>query len=259
MQHPDCARPDGDGIRGATDRNRLEDRPREWVDMRDGLVTGVGDPDASWSRSDRARDVSDRDLTGHAIVAGLDYPERVRRYLNGRRGAEHEHERHDDPDCRSSEPGAELQPPTTNHIECLEGGEVVLEPWGLDLVNPHAPIDVLEPAWAEIAQREDVAVLEQELAGVGDENLSTVSSGRDSGSTMNNTTCVPPVPDCGRPGVHPDPDFDQDTLRPPMLAECALYRDRGFDRIVRRWKDDEEGVALRVDLTPVVASEGVAQ
>ena len=59
-------------------------------------------------------------------------------------------------------------------------------------------------------------------------------------------------------GVQPDPHADVDLARPRLRCVRALRLDGSGDGISRAREDEEEGVALRVDLDPVASSERVA-
>src|SRR5205085_8236086 len=133
----------GDRIRCRTDGNRLEQRPGERVDVRDGLVADVRNPDTPRARGDGARHAPDRNLSEPVVVPRLDYTERVRRDLNRRRAAEHEGEGDGNPGSSSRKAYAELQPSTTGDVERLERREVALETRRVDLIDPDAPVDVL--------------------------------------------------------------------------------------------------------------------
>ena len=53
-------------------------------------------------------------------------------------------------------------------------------------------------------------------------------------------------------------DADGLAARPPRLGVDTLRLDGGRDRVARTWEDEEERVALRVDLDPVEGRERVA-
>src|SRR2546430_299305 len=84
------------------------------------------------------------------------------------------------------------------------------------------------------------------------ENLAAVSRRRDSRAQVHVVTHVALLAHVWRAGVDPYPDLD----RPG--SERLLGGVRGRDRLRRLRKDDEEGVALCVDLDPAVRSECVA-
>jgi hypothetical protein len=58
--------------------------------------------------------------------------------------------------------------------------------------------------------------------------------------------------------VHPHPDPDRRIVRPRLRVQRALCVDERRHRIGRALEDEEEAVALRQDLGPVVARDGVA-
>jgi hypothetical protein len=49
------------------------------------------------------------------------------------------------------------------------------------------------------------------------------------------------------------------SFRPLVLGQGTLSGDGRRDRVTSSWEDEEEGVALRVDLVPPVMPEGVSE
>src|SRR5437764_8488326 len=64
---------------------------------------------------------------------------------------------------------------------------------------------------------------------------------------------------CGFARVHADPHSECATVRPLVLRECALRVGSSAHRVLRTSERDEERVALRVDLVPVVPYKRIAQ
>ena len=70
---------------------------------------------------------------------------------------------------------------------------------------------------------------------------------------------VPVAVHGGLAGVHADADADGAVLGPAVRGHRPLRRRGSGDRRRRAPEDEEEGVALPVDLRPVMGAEGLAQ
>ncbi len=107
---------------------------------------------------------------------------------------------------------------------------------------------VLEPVQPEVETGVDV----QGLTGrLGQHDLPAVGRGADPGGSVDVDADVALAGHDRRPGVDTDPDPDGFVERLDLLG--------GTDRVVRPAEGDEERVALRVDLDPVVTGERGAQ
>ena len=120
-----------------------------------------------------------------------------------------------------------------------------------ELVERNWLVEVLQPVLAEIEQVEPTAEL---TAGVsGEHDLATVAHRADPGRKVDVGPDVPLARHARRARVDADPDANR-----PGIEELGSLRSSG-DRIVRRGKDEEERVALGVDLGAVVARERFPQ
>ena len=174
---------------------------------------------------------------GHGRGAGQDVGERAR----DRRGREQG-------SCAKPTPAAVFE------VERPQSREAALEAGRLDLEDPDSA-DVLQAAPAERTEDEPVAFSDELLAGVGQEDLPAVARRRDARGAMNRVAGVAVEGECGRAGVHADPDADAYPGRPGLPRQRALSFDGREDRVPRRIEGDEERVSLRIDLPSAMGRE----
>jgi hypothetical protein len=109
-----------------------------------------------------------------------------------------------------------------------------------------------------LAEIDDADVVRQllldEVAGrVREQHLATVARSAEASAPIDAKTDVPLAAHERLARMEPHPDADRYAVGPWLRSERALQVDRGGDRVTRSGEHDEERVALRVDLVPVVA------
>jgi hypothetical protein len=135
------------------------------------------------------------------------------------------------------------------------------EPRGHDLEEQLGALEVLEDALAERTQADVVGLVvgQQRLGCARDEHLAAVSRRTDAGRAVHSEPDVAVVGDGGLGGVQAHPHPQGRARRPAVCGEGALSVHRGDDGLARSPEDDEQAVALRVDLAAAVPLEGLAQ
>jgi hypothetical protein len=100
-----------------------------------------------------------------------------------------------------------------------------------------------------------LVVLEQRLGRLRDEDLTAMPGRSDPRRAMDGKSRVAAVVRDGLARVQAHPDFDLDTVRPPVGEQRELALDCCQERVAGAREGDEEGVALRVDFVAAVSVE----
>ena len=139
--------------------------------------------------------------------------------------------------------------------------EIARQPIGDDLEDLLRTIDVLQPVFAEVAQGHawNLVVVNDAGGGAREEHLSTVRDGADSRGAMDGDAGVVVIGNVWLARVQTHANRNPSSVRPVMIREGVLSRDRAFNCIARMTEGDEERVALRPNLDSAVCGEHPAQ
>ena len=202
---------------------------------------------------------ADRHLRGDLARAGVDQTDRVRidacqRLRSARAPAEGEDRDRDGGGDhtgeRAREQGASPNRPRLGDLFRLQRRELGLQPLDLELEERLGALDVLQSIRAEVAERDALDPVLDELAGrVRQQHLTAVGDRADPRRAMYPQPDVALLPDDGLSGMQPHPHAHLATLGPGVLRKRPLRDHHGFQRRVRAAEREEEPVALRVDLT----------
>jgi hypothetical protein len=105
---------------------------------------------------------------------------------------------------------------------------------------------ILEPMLADVAER-DVGRhhrADERSRRLRDEDLPSMGGRGDAGGSVHVDPDVVAAGDRGLSGVHAHPHLHFDVVRPRLVTECALRRDRRLHRGHGRSEHHEEGVAF---------------
>jgi hypothetical protein len=241
------------------------------VDLRDGAVVEIPDPDEAFTCSDRPGTDPDRGFADDRVRARVDDAHVVRvdpgetvlgASAEEKRGRDHRHQY----GCGGSEHRGSAPP---GAAQCGLGGlrqvgvtphwrKVVGQAVSRRLVETHRTIEVLESLLAEVAERDVkvlLLVLEQGLRRLGNENLPAVPGRADTRGPVHREARIAAVARDGLARVKPHANLDLDSGGPLMRAKGELALHRGEERISRARERNEERVALGIDLVAVVSGE----
>ena len=142
-----------------------------------------------------------------------------------------------------------------------ERGKLEGQARDLELEEPLGPVEVRECRRPEIEQPELTGqVVPDEVRGrAREQHLPAMTRIADAGGLVNGEAHVAVRADAGLAGVQSHADAHLHLVRPLMLGERDLRGGAGLDRRAGAAEDDEERVALRVDLDAAALGEGRAQ
>jgi hypothetical protein len=102
-------------------------------------------------------------------------------------------------------------------------------------------------------------VTEQLARRLRDEHLAAVPGRADASRTMDAEADIPLAADRRLAGMDAHAHQKRCSLRPRVLAEASLARNRSRHPVLRTPEGDEEGVPLCIDLVATVLGEALAQ
>jgi hypothetical protein len=131
----------------------------------------------------------------------------------------------------------------------------------LELVEPLGPLDVRQRGLAEVAQPQVGPELaaHQGRRGAREQHLAAVPRVADPRRLVHRQADVAVRADARLAGVQAHPDANVDVVGPLLLGERTLRRRRRLHAGTGAAEDDEERVALGLDLHPATVGEGRAQ
>ena len=146
------------------------------------------------------------------------------------------------------------------------GGQVLLSQATValledELVDALGPVEVLQLVRAQVAQFDagKLVVLQQRNRCLREQHLATVTRRANPGGPVHAESEVAVLRDRRFARVHSHAHAQVGAIRPLVRGEGALRVRRRRDRILRSAERDEERIALRIDLLPVVFLERRAQ
>ena len=141
------------------------------------------------------------------------------------------------------------------------GGNFEGEARNLELEEPLGPVEVRECRRPEVEQPELTGqVVPHEVRGrAREQHLPAMTRIADARRLVNGEAHVAVRADAGLAGVQSHADAHLHLLRPLMLGERDLRGGTGLDRCAGAAEDDEERVALGVDLDAAALGEGRPQ
>ena len=141
------------------------------------------------------------------------------------------------------------------------GGNFEGQARNLELEEPLGPVEVRECRRPEVEQAELTGqVVPHEVRGrAREQHLPAMARVADAGRLVNGEAHVAVRADAGLAGVQSHADAHLHLLRPLMLGERDLRGGTGLDRCAGAAEDDEERVALGVDLDTAALGKGRPQ
>jgi hypothetical protein len=135
------------------------------------------------------------------------------------------------------------------------------QPGNLELEEPFGPVEVRKHRRPEVEQGELARqVMPDEVRGrAREQHLPTVTRVADARGLVDGEPDVAVCSDAGLAGVQPHADAHLHVVRPVVLGERELPGGGGLERRAGAAEDDEERVALGVDLDPANLRERRAQ
>ena len=280
VRRPDAARAQRDAARARADGDRLPDGAGARIDAGDARVVRVRHPDRAPAGGDARRRSLDRDLVFQVAAVGIEQPERVRRHLGGlsaRATADEDDGREDDagdrsrscsrheqasaPDRRKAANGCPSGFSQLLFVGGLEWGKLARKTVRKELEDAFGAREVLQPVLAEVDKPlPRWKVVFDDVAGrAREEDLASVAGRGDAGAAVHRKAHVAAVIERRLAGMYSDPNTHLPPVWPRVLNERALCSDRRGNGVAGARKDDEERVALRVDLAASVLLECLAE
>ena len=120
---------------------------------------------------------------------------------------------------------------------------------------------VLQAVLAQVTRARSLRQLplDQHPCRLGEQHLAAVAGRAEAGGAVDIQADVAAGAEARLAGVQAHPHPDRDTLRPGILGQRSLRCHRGRDGVGGTGEDDEEAVALGIDLPPAVGLEGRSQ
>jgi hypothetical protein len=183
----------------------------------------------------------------------------------GSNGSSHDHQR------KRHHQSQALPPTARNHTTRLllwlrrhrpERRELARQPLHHQLVEPHGPVEILQPLLAQVAQLDPrrllLLVLQQLTRGLRDKHLAAMCRRADPRRPVHGETVVATVARLRLACVDPHPHAHLDALVWPRIRmESALRCSRRVNRILRPPERGEERIPLRVhDLAAMRSEDG---